>query len=164
MTLDCARSKLMYWFHKNQLSISVPSIQSFMAIFYTCHGLNLVPKNAQANCIVHSHQNYMFPRSTFGSLSPNSNSNILGTKNANSWTSNLLDPPFFFSPEFQKEVQTFYLYENSVWNSFWNCSWDWDFAANTTSSRNPLCGNSLGTRDRYISKFSAASFFLSCRL
>ena len=32
-----------------------------MAIFYTCHGLNLVPKNAQANCIVHSHQNYMFP-------------------------------------------------------------------------------------------------------
>lgn len=133
-----------------------------MAIFYTCHGPK-VHKPSALYIAIKITCPPPPPPSTFRSLSPNSNSNILSTKKL---TAKQVTPPPFFSlsPDLQKEVQRFYLYENSVWNSFWNCSWDWDFAANTTSSRNPLCGNSFGTRDRYVSKFSAASFFLSCRL
>lgn len=132
-----------------------------MAIFYTCHGPK-VHKPSALYIAIKITCPPPPPPSTFRSLSPNSNSNILSTKKL---TAKQVTPPFLsLSPDLQKEVQRFYLYENSVWNSFWNCSWDWDFAANTTSSRNPLCGNSFGTRDRYVSKFSAASFFLSCRL
>lgn len=57
-----------------------------------------------------------------------------------------------------------FLCENWALNSFWSCSLDLVFAAKTTSSINPLSGNSSGTRLRYTSNCSAASSFLSSKL